>query len=148
MGEKLEIVGLNSRIETSVKGIESHRKQKDEAVAGDDVGICLSGVKLDSVKRGQVLVLLPSDKEKKIPSYTKFKVSAYINKPEEGGRRTPFGNDFRPQFFFETANVTGTIKLAPEKIVDPKKDEDRNVEFEVDLGENDLVIEKGTRFII
>lgn len=146
MGDRLEIVGLGRRIETSVKGIQTHKKTKEEAVAGDNVGICLSGVKFEEVERGQVLVLLPSDKTKKVTSHTKFVASTYVNKPEEGGRKTPFGNNFRPQFFFETASVTGTIKLAPEIIIDPNKD--RDVEFEVDLGESDVVIEKNTKFNI
>src|SRR4051812_20562913 len=141
MGDEIEIVGLGKKIKTKVKGIESHRKAKDEASAGDDTGICLSGVKFEEVERGRVLATPGT-----ATSHTKFAASVYINKPEEGGRRTPFGNNFRPQFYFTTADVTGTIKLAPEVIVDPKSD--RNVNFEVDLGENDVVIEKNSNFVI
>ncbi|MCE8162760.1 MAG: GTP-binding protein [Candidatus Moeniiplasma glomeromycotorum] len=139
MGDEVEIVGLGQRKKAKVKGIQSFRKDKDIAAPGDDVGICLSGIKFEEVERGQVLAAPGT-----VTSHTKIFASAYIFKAEERGRRTVFGNGFRPQFFFGTADVTGTIKLAPDKVVGPGE----AVEFEVDLGGNDVVIEKNSNFII
>lgn len=142
MGDEIEIVGLGQKKKAKVKGIQSFRKDKDLATPGDDVGICLSGVKAEEVQRGQVLAAPGT-----ASSHTKIRATAYIFKPDERGRRTFFGNGFRPQFFFNTADVTGTINLGendPDKKIFPGED----VEFEVDLGENGVAIEKFAKFII
>ena len=141
-GKGLEIVGLGPNLETTVKGIQAFRKIKDAAVAGDDAGIALSGIDFEKIGRGQVL-----SAPGKATSHTKFAASVYIFKPEEGGRRTPFGNGFRPQFFFKTVDVTGTIKLeSDDKLINPKEVKEA-VEMEVEL-ENNIFMEKGSKFII
>jgi elongation factor Tu len=139
VGEEVEIVGLGQKKKAKVKGIQAFRKNKDAAMPGDDAGIALSGIKFEEVERGQVLAAPGT-----VTSHTKIVANAYIFKPEERGRRTVFGDGFRPQFFFNTADVTGTIKLAPDKVINPGE----AVEFEIDLGNNDVVIEKNTNFII
>jgi len=142
-GEEVEIVGLGEKRKVKIKsqGIQAFRKFKEAAVAGDDAGIALSGVNFEEVMRGQVLAA-PNT----ATSHIKVMVVAEIFKPSEGGRKTAFGNGFRPQFFFHTADVTGIIKLPADKIIDPKTAGDV-VEFEVELGES-VAIEEGTKFII
>jgi elongation factor Tu len=106
VGESLEIVGIMDTQTTTCTGVEMFRKILDEGRAGDNAGILLRGVKREQVARGQVLA-----HPKTIMPHTRFNCEAYILKKEEGGRHKPFFNGYRPQFYFRTTDVTGTIKL-------------------------------------
>jgi len=106
VGEEVEIVGLRDTTKTVVTGVEMFKKLLDEGHAGDNVGCLLRGLKRDDVERGQILCVPGSVKPHK-----KFKAEAYILKKEEGGRHKPFFSGYRPQFFFRTTDVTGSIKL-------------------------------------
>jgi elongation factor Tu len=109
--DKVEIVGLSRESrQTTVRGLEMFHKQMKEAIAGDNVGVLLRNVKRDEVERGQVLA-----KPGSITPHTKFEAQIYVLTKEEGGRHTPFFNGYRPQFFFRTTDVTGTISL-PENV--------------------------------
>ncbi|KLL02061.1 MAG: translation elongation factor Tu [Mycoplasmataceae bacterium RC_NB112A] len=139
-GDEIEIIGMGrQKKKVKAKEIQVFHREKDTAVTGDDVGICLSGIKIKEVERGQVLAAPGT-----VTSHTKVLASAYIYTPEERGRRTFFEDGFRPQFFFNTADVTGTIKLDSSKVVNPGD----TVNFEIDLGDKDVVIEKNSNFII
>jgi elongation factor Tu len=135
----VEIVGLRPTRKTVVTDIEMFRKLLDEAQAGDNVGVLLRGVKKDEVERGMVLA-----KPGSITPHTKFKAELYILSREEGGRHTPFVNNYRPQFYFRTTDVTGAIKL-PEgvEMVMPGD----NVSISVELIAA-VAMEKGQRFAI
>lgn len=109
-GDDLEIVGLVATQKTTCTGVEMFKKQMDYGQAGDNVGALLRGVKRDDVKRGQVLAA-PNT----VKTYKKFTAEVYVLTQAEGGRHTPFFNNYRPQFFFRTADVTGTCVL-PEKV--------------------------------
>ncbi len=106
MNDTVEIVGMGSNKSTVVTGIEMFRKLLDEARAGDNVGLLLRGVERADIERGQVLC-----KPGSIKPHTKFTAQVYVLKKEEGGRHTPFFNGYRPQFYFRTTDVTGTIEL-------------------------------------
>ncbi len=106
MNDTVEIVGMGSNKSTVVTGIEMFRKLLDEARAGDNVGLLLRGVDRSDIERGQVLC-----KPGSIKPHTKFTAQVYVLKKEEGGRHTPFFNGYRPQFYFRTTDVTGTIEL-------------------------------------
>ena len=106
VGEEIEIVGVKETAKTTCTGVEMFRKLLDEGEAGDNVGILLRGTKREEVERGQVLA-----KPGSITPHTKFKCEAYILTKEEGGRHTPFFANYRPQFYFRTTDVTGTIEL-------------------------------------
>ena len=106
VGEEIEIIGLKPTIKTVVTGVEMFRKLLDQGEAGDNIGALLRGTKREEVERGQVLA-----KPGSITPHTKFKAEAYILTKEEGGRHTPFFSNYRPQFYFRTTDVTGTIKL-------------------------------------
>ncbi len=106
VGDKVEIVGLTPTKETVVTGVEMFRKLLDEGQAGDNVGCLLRGLKREEVERGQVLA-----KPGSITPHTKFKAEVYVLTKDEGGRHTPFFNGYRPQFYFRTTDVTGSIKL-------------------------------------
>jgi len=106
VGEEVEIVGLKDTQKTVVTGVEMFRKLLDQGQAGDNVGLLLRGLKREEVERGQVLA-----KPGSITPHKKFKGEAYILKKEEGGRHKPFFTGYRPQFFFRTTDVTGSIKL-------------------------------------
>ncbi len=107
-GDEVEIVGLSEKAEkTVVTGVEMFRKLLDEGVAGDNVGCLLRGIKKEDVERGQVLA-----KPGTITPHTKFHAEVYILTKEEGGRHTPFFDGYRPQFYFRTTDVTGTVHLA------------------------------------
>jgi elongation factor Tu len=106
-GDKVEIVGLrNDALPTVVTGVEMFRKTLDEGVAGDNVGVLLRGIEKDQVERGQVVAAPGS-----ITPHTKFRGSVYVLSKEEGGRHTPFFNGYRPQFYFRTTDVTGSVTL-------------------------------------
>ena len=106
IGDDLEIVGIKDTAITTCTGVEMFRKLLDRGEAGDNVGVLLRGTKREDVERGQVL-----SKPKSITPHTKFKAEAYILTKEEGGRHTPFFNGYRPQFYFRTTDVTGSVEL-------------------------------------
>lgn len=107
VGEKVEIVGLkDTATETTVTGVEMFRKSLDEGIAGDNVGLLLRGIERDGIERGQVIAA-----PKSINPHKKFKANIYVLTKEEGGRHTPFFNGYRPQFYFRTTDVTGSITL-------------------------------------
>jgi len=108
VGEEIEIVGLRATTKTVVTGVEMFRKLLDEGQAGDNVGCLLRGLKREEVERGQVLA-----KPGSITPHTKFKAEVYVLTKEEGGRHTPFFNGYRPQFYFRTTDVTGSVELPP-----------------------------------
>jgi elongation factor Tu len=106
VGDEVEIVGLRPTQTTIVTGVEMFRKLLDQGQAGDNVGVLLRGIKREEVERGQVVC-----KPKSITPHTKFESEVYVLSKEEGGRHTPFFNGYRPQFYFRTTDVTGTIEL-------------------------------------
>ncbi|WP_115956018.1 elongation factor Tu [Candidatus Purcelliella pentastirinorum] len=106
VGEEIEIVGIKPTVKTICTGVEMFRKLLDEARAGENVGILLRGTKRDDIERGQVL-----SKPNSIKPYMKFESEMYVLSKEEGGRHTPFFNGYRPQFYFRTTDVTGSIEL-------------------------------------
>ncbi|MGC9066524.1 MAG: elongation factor Tu [Candidatus Ratteibacteria bacterium] len=139
-GEEVEVIGLREGVtKTVVTSIEMFRKILDEAVAGDNVGLLLRGIEKEGIERGMVIAAPGS-----ITPHKKFKAQVYVLKKEEGGRHTPFFPGYRPQFFFRTTDVTGTIKL-PEgvEMVMPGD----NIEMEVELIAP-VAMEKGLRFAI
>lgn len=125
VGNPIEIVGLRETHTTTVTGVEMFRKELDQGQAGDNLGVLLRGVKRDEVERGQVLA-----KPGSITPHTQFKGQVYVLTKEEGGRHTPFFNNYRPQFYFRTTDVTGVMELpAGTKMVMPGD----NVGLEVEL---------------
>jgi elongation factor Tu len=106
VGEEIEIVGLKPTVKTVCTGVEMFRKLLDQGQAGDNVGVLLRGTKREEVERGQVLA-----KPGSITPHTKFTAEIYVLSKEEGGRHTPFFNGYRPQFYFRTTDVTGSIEL-------------------------------------
>ncbi len=106
VGEEVEIVGIRDTVKTTVTGVEMFRKLLDQGQAGDNVGVLLRGTKREDVERGQVLC-----KPNSVKPHKKFKAEAYILTKEEGGRHTPFFNNYRPQFYFRTTDVTGMVQL-------------------------------------
>ena len=140
VNETVEIVGLSpEKLSTVVTGIEMFRKTLDFAEAGDNVGALLRGITRDQVERGQVLC-----KPGSIHPHTKFKGQVYVLKKEEGGRHTPFFNNYRPQFYFRTTDVTGIITLPADVEMCTPGD---NVEMDVELIQP-IAIEEGLRFAI
>ncbi|MDR5697667.1 MAG: elongation factor Tu [Armatimonadota bacterium] len=140
VGEEVEIVGLRPAAQrTVVTGLEMFRKVLDEAVAGDNIGVLLRGVERDEVERGMVLA-----KPGSIKPHVKFLAEVYVLTKEEGGRHTPFFTGYRPQFYFRTTDVTGTVKL-PEgvEMVMPGD----NIQMEVELI-SPIALEEGLRFAI
>ena len=137
--EEVEIVGLKDTQKTVATDIEMFRKLLDEARAGDNVGVLLRGVKKEDVMRGQVIA-----KPGSITPHKKFKAEVYVLSKEEGGRHTPFFTNYRPQFYFRTTDVTGTVKLAEGvEMVMPGD----NVSVEVELI-TPIAMEKTIRFAI
>jgi len=139
VGEEVEIVGIKETQKTICTGVEMFRKLLDEGVAGDNVGILLRGTKRDEVERGQVLCVPGS-----ITPHRKFAAQVYVLGKEEGGRHTPFFQGYRPQFYFRTTDVTGSVTL-PEgtEMVMPGD----NVEMQVELI-SPIAMEDGLRFAI
>ncbi len=139
VGDEIEILGIRDSQKTTCTGVEMFRKLLDSGEAGDNVGVLLRGTKREEVERGQVLAVPGS-----IKPHTKFKVESYVLKKEEGGRHTPFFSNYRPQFYFRTTDVTGTIKL-PEgtEMVMPGD----NITMEVTLL-SPIAMEKGLKFAI
>ncbi len=139
VGETIEIVGIRDTQTTTVTGVEMFRKEMEQGEAGDNCGILLRGIGKDDVQRGQVLC-----KPKSITPHTKFVAEIYVLSKEEGGRHTPFFNNYRPQFYVRTTDVTGAITL-PEgtEMVMPGD----NVSINVELI-HPIAMEKGTKFAI
>jgi elongation factor Tu len=139
VGDEVEIVGIKATVKTTCTGVEMFRKLLDRGEAGDNVGVLLRGTKRDDVERGQVLC-----KPGSITPHTKFKAETYVLTKEEGGRHTPFFSNYRPQFYFRTTDVTGSIKL-PEgtEMVMPGD----NITMEVELIAP-IAMEQGLRFAI
>jgi elongation factor Tu len=139
VGEEIEIVGLKPTLKTVCTGVEMFRKLLDEGQAGDNVGILLRGTKREEVERGQVLA-----KPGTITPHTKFTAEIYVLSKEEGGRHTPFFPGYRPQFYFRTTDVTGSIELAKgAEMVMPGD----NVSITVALIQP-IAMEEGVRFAI
>ncbi|MBK1653070.1 EF-Tu/IF-2/RF-3 family GTPase, partial [Halorhodospira halochloris] len=106
VGEEVEIVGLTETRKTTCTGVEMFRKLLDQGEAGDNIGALLRGIKRDDVERGQVLC-----QPKSITPHTHFEAEVYVLSKDEGGRHTPFFQGYRPQFYFRTTDVTGTVEL-------------------------------------
>jgi len=139
INEEVEIIGIKETKKTVVTGIEMFRKLLDFAQAGDNIGALLRGVNRDEVLRGQVLA-----KPGTVKPHSKFKAQVYVLSKEEGGRHTPFFGNYRPQFYFRTTDITGTIKLPDGvEMVMPGD----NIEMEVELI-HPIAVEKGTKFSI
>ena len=140
LNDEVEIVGIKPETsKTVVTGMEMFRKSLDYAEAGDNVGLLLRGVERDGVERGQVLA-----KPGSITPHTKFEAEVYALSKEEGGRHTPFFNNYRPQFFFRTSDITGTVQLpAGVDMVMPGD----NTQFTVELI-HPVAIEQGSKFSI
>src|SRR5690554_5488832 len=139
VGEEIEIVGIRETVKTTCTGVEMFRKLLDQGEAGDNVGILLRGTKREDVERGQVLA-----KPGSIKPHTQFTAEVYILSKEEGGRHTPFFQGYRPQFYFRTTDVTGTIKLPADKEMVLPGD---NVKMTVQLIAP-IAMEQGLRFAI
>ena len=140
VGDAMEIVGIKpDRLNTTITGLEMFRKSLDFAEAGDNIGALLRGVQRTDIKRGQVLC-----KPGSIHPHTRFHGQVYVLKKDEGGRHTPFFNNYRPQFFFRTTDVTGVIKL-PEGVEMCMPGD--NIDMKVELI-TPIAIEKGLRFAI
>ena len=139
VGEELEIVGIKPTVKTTCTGVEMFRKLLDQGQAGDNVGVLLRGTKREDVERGQVLA-----KPGSITPHTHFTGEVYVLSKDEGGRHTPFFNNYRPQFYFRTTDVTGAISL-PEgvEMVMPGD----NIQMTVKLI-NPIAMEEGLRFAI
>jgi elongation factor Tu len=140
VGETMELVGIRETRETVVTGVEMFRKMLDEGQAGDNVGLLLRGMDRKEVERGMVVAAPGS-----ITPHTKFEAEIYVLTKEEGGRWTPFFDGYRPQFYFRTTDVTGTMNL-PEgvEMVMPGD----NITITVDLGNTPIAIEEELRFAI
>jgi elongation factor Tu len=139
VGEEIEIVGLKPTLKTVCTGVEMFRKLLDQGQAGDNVGILLRGTKREEVERGQVLA-----KPASITPHTKFTAEIYVLSKDEGGRHTPFFNGYRPQFYFRTTDVTGSIELpAGTEMVMPGD----NISITVALIQP-IAMEEGLRFAI
>jgi elongation factor Tu len=139
VGDEIEIVGLKATVKTTCTGVEMFRKLLDQGQAGDNVGVLLRGTKREEVERGQVLA-----KPGSITPHTKFSAEIYVLSKDEGGRHTPFFNGYRPQFYFRTTDVTGSVELpAGTEMVMPGD----NVSITVALIQP-IAMEDGLRFAI
>ena len=139
VGEEIEVVGIRATQKTVVTGVEMFRKLLDEGRAGDNIGALLRGLKREDIERGQVLA-----KPGSITPHTKFKAQVYVLSKEEGGRHTPFFKGYRPQFYFRTTDVTGSVKLPDNvEMVMPGD----NIAIEVELI-TPVAMEKELRFAI
>ena len=139
VGDQVEIVGLGETRTTTVTGVEMFNKTLGEGQAGDNVGCLLRGIEKDELQRGQVLA-----KPKSITPHHKFEAEVYVLTKEEGGRHNPFFTGYRPQFYFRTTDVTGTIKLIGAEMCMPGD----NIRMEVELLNTSIAMEQGVRFAI
>jgi len=139
VGDEVEVVGLGARRKTTVTGVEMFRKMLDQGQAGDNVGCLLRGVEKEEIERGHVLA-----KPGSITPHTKFEAEVYVLTKEEGGRHTPFFSGYRPQFYFRTTDVTGSLKLKGGAEMCMPGD---NITMEVELGKP-IAMEQGLRFAV
>jgi elongation factor Tu len=139
VGDEVEVVGLGDSRKTIVTGVEMFRKMLDQGQAGDNVGCLLRGIGKEEIERGQVLA-----KPGSITPHTKFESEVYVLTKEEGGRHTPFFNGYRPQFYFRTTDVTGSLKLMGGAEMCMPGD---NITMEVELGKP-IAMEQGLRFAV
>jgi elongation factor Tu len=139
VGEEIEIIGIRDTVKTTCTGVEMFRKLLDQGMAGDNVGLLLRGTKREDVERGQVLA-----KPNSIKPHNHFTGEIYVLSKDEGGRHTPFFNNYRPQFYFRTTDVTGSIELPADKEMVMPGD---NVSITVKLI-NPIAMEEGLRFAI
>jgi len=139
VGEEVEIIGFTPTQKKVVTGVEMFKKLLDEGVAGDNIGVLLRGTEKDDVERGQVLA-----KPGTINPHTKFKAEVYVLNKDEGGRHTPFFNNYRPQFYIRTTDVTGSLHL-PEGVEMVMPGDNTNVSVELI---SPVALEKGSRFAI
>jgi elongation factor Tu len=139
VGDEIEIVGIRETQKTTCTGVEMFRKLLDEGRAGENVGVLLRGTKREEVERGQVLAAPGS-----ITPHTKFEGEVYVLSKDEGGRHTPFFKGYRPQFYFETTDVTGAVELpADVEMVMPGDNIKMNVELIAPIA-----MEEGQRFAV
>jgi len=139
VGEEVEIIGFTPTQKKVVTGVEMFKKLLDEGVAGDNIGVLLRGTEKDDVERGQVLA-----KPGSITPHTKFTARVYVLNKDEGGRHTPFFNNYRPQFYIRTTDVTGSLHL-PEGVEMVMPGDNTNVSVELI---SPVALEKGSRFAI
>ncbi len=139
VGNEVEIVGLGDTSKTTVTGVEMFNKILEDAQAGDNVGCLLRGVEKDDVERGQVLA-----KPGTITPHTKFESEVYVLTKEEGGRHTPFFSGYKPQFYFRTTDVTGSLELVGAEMCMPGD----NIKMKVDLHDKPIAMEEGLRFAV
>ena len=139
VGEEIEIIGFKDTQKTIVTGVEMFRKLLDQGQAGDNIGALLRGTKREEVERGQVLA-----KPGSITPHKKLKAEVYVLKKEEGGRHTPFFTNYRPQFYFRTTDVTGTVKL-PDGVEMVMPGDNINIDVELHMP---IAAEEGLRFAI
>ena len=139
IGDEVEIVGLGETRKTTVTGVEMFNKTLEEGVAGDNVGCLLRGIEKDELYRGQVLVA-----PKSVTPHHKFQAEVYVLTKEEGGRHKPFFTGYRPQFYFRTTDVTGTIKLQGADMCMPGD----NITMDVELLNTQIAMEEQLRFAI
>jgi elongation factor Tu len=139
VGDSVELIGIRPPVPTTVTGVEMFKKQLDSGLAGDQVGLLLRGLKREDVDRGQ-LVAKPGS----LKTWNSFEAEVYVLTKEEGGRHTPFYNNYRPQFFFRTADITGTCKLKPgTEMIMPGDNTTMTIELIADT-----VLEVGMRFAL
>ena len=139
VGEEVEIVGFRPTMKKVVTGVEMFRKLLDEGVAGDNIGVLLRGTEKTDVERGQVLA-----KPGSITPHTKFKAEVYVLRKDEGGRHTPFFKGYRPQFYFRTTDVTGSVELPAGVEMAMPGD---NIEMTIELI-TPVAMDEGLRFAI
>jgi elongation factor Tu len=140
VGKEVEIVGLSEMPQkTTVTGVEMFNKILEDAQAGDNVGCLLRGIEKEDVERGQVLA-----KPGSITPHTKFESEVYVLTKEEGGRHTPFFSGYKPQFYFRTTDVTGSLELVGAEMCMPGD----NVQMNIDLGDKPIAMEEGLRFAV
>jgi elongation factor Tu len=140
VGTEIEIVGLSEEPrKTTVTGVEMFNKILEDAQAGDNVGCLLRGIEKEDVERGQVLA-----KPGSITPHTKFESEVYVLTKEEGGRHTPFFSGYKPQFYFRTTDVTGSLELVGAEMCMPGD----NVQMNIDLGDKPIAMEEGLRFAV
>ncbi|MCE9591538.1 MAG: elongation factor Tu [Planctomycetes bacterium] len=140
VGDTVEIVGIKPSKDTTVTGVEMFNKTLDQGQAGDNVGCLLRGVEKEDLERGQVLC-----KKGSIKPHTKFNCEVYVLTKEEGGRHSPFFTGYKPQFFFRTCDITGTIKLLGGAEMCMPGD---NIQMEIDLMGKPIAMEEGVRFAV
>ena len=141
VGDEVEIVGLRKeKTKTTITGVEMFNKSLDSGQAGDNVGALLRGIEKEGIERGQVIC-----KPNSIQPHHHFKAEVYVLTKEEGGRHTPFFNGYKPQFYFRTTDVTGSVKLLGGAEMCMPGD---NVQMEIDLGDKPIAMEKGLRFAV